>query len=92
MELNEIKKKLYLQKPTAHFKYIRMEVAYYECIVKGEELDSDIGCHCVVHDTVNSKTYEGIQVNFEIPVNDMGTADFFPTMEAKLLNRWIVIN
>lgn len=29
-------------------------------------------------------------VNFEIPVSDMGDADFFPEMDAKLLNRWIV--
>jgi hypothetical protein len=29
-------------------------------------------------------------VNFEIPVNDMGDADFMPTMEAKLLQRYII--
>ena len=90
MELNEVKKKLYLQKPTAHFKYIRMGVAYYECLVKGKELDSDIGYHAPI--TEDGKAYEAITIAFEIPVNDMGTADFLPTMEAKLLNRWIVIN
>lgn len=31
-------------------------------------------------------------VNFEIPISDMGNADFYPEMEAKLLNRWIVID
>lgn len=29
------------------------------------------------------------RVHFEIPVNDMGDADFLPRMEAKLLGRWI---
>ncbi len=29
-------------------------------------------------------------VYFEIPVYDMGEADFMPEMDAKLLNRWIV--
>ena len=30
-------------------------------------------------------------VFFEIPVDDMGSADFDKVMDAKLLNRWIVI-
>lgn len=30
------------------------------------------------------------RVKFEIPVDDMGDADFGSTMEAKLLIRWIV--
>jgi hypothetical protein len=29
------------------------------------------------------------RIEFEIPVNDMGDADFLPTMEAKLLIRWV---
>ena len=29
------------------------------------------------------------KVQYEIPVHDMGTADFTPEMDAKLLNRWI---
>jgi|TARA_R110000824_G_scaffold106610_10_gene252065 hypothetical protein len=32
----------------------------------------------------------GAIVSFEIPISDMGSTDFFPTMEGKLLNRWIV--
>ena len=31
-------------------------------------------------------------INFEVPVNDMGDADFFPIMDAKLMNRWLVLN
>jgi hypothetical protein len=30
------------------------------------------------------------KVNFEIPINDMGDADFFSQMDSKHLNRWIV--
>lgn len=33
---------------------------------------------------------EEMRVNFEIPVSDMGDADFTPTMEGKLLIRWLV--
>lgn len=33
-----------------------------------------------------------MRVEFEIPVDDMGEADFSSTMEAKYLNRWIVTN
>ena len=32
---------------------------------------------------------EDFEVNFEIPIEDMGNTDFMPTMDAKLLNRWI---
>jgi len=31
-------------------------------------------------------------VVFEIPVIDMGDADFFQEMDSKYLNRWITIN
>ena len=36
--------------------------------------------------TLNDETI----VDFEIPCNDMGEADFLPYMEGQLLNRWIV--
>lgn len=29
------------------------------------------------------------KINFEIPVSDIGDADFLPEMEAKLLIRWL---
>jgi len=35
---------------------------------------------------------EEMRVHFEVPVDDMGDADFLPSMDAKLLNRWIVLN
>lgn len=42
----------------------------------------------------NGKAYYTTQVGdttikFEIPVEDMGSADFFPEMDSKFLNRWI---
>jgi len=39
-----------------------------------------------------STLVDGLEINFEIPTEDMGDADFFPTMEAKHLNRWISEN
>lgn len=32
------------------------------------------------------------RVYFEIPVNDMGDADFTSEMDAKLLGRWLINN
>lgn len=34
---------------------------------------------------------ENYIVNFEVPVDDMGDADYFPSMDAKLLARYIKI-
>lgn len=31
----------------------------------------------------------GEMIRFEVPVSDMGTADWYPEMEAKHLVRWI---
>jgi hypothetical protein len=33
---------------------------------------------------------EPVQINFKVPVDDMGDADFEPFIDAKLLIRWIV--
>lgn len=66
MELNDIKKFLYREKPTATFMYIRKGAAYYSAWING------------MHEVI-----------FEIPVNDMGDADFLPEMDAKLLARYI---
>ena len=32
---------------------------------------------------------DGTKINFEIPISDMGDADFFSHMDSKLLTRWI---
>lgn len=31
----------------------------------------------------------GTFIDFQVPVDDMGDADFYTEMDAKLLNRWI---
>ena len=31
-----------------------------------------------------------IEIRFEVPISDMGDADFLDHMDSKLLNRWIV--
>jgi len=67
MDLNEIKKTLYKEKPFATFSHIRKGSAFY-----------------------STKLEIGEIITFEIPIIDMGDADFFPIMDAKLLIRWIL--
>jgi hypothetical protein len=74
MTTNEIKKELYKQRPKAELLYIRQGIAFYDTKIK--ECEEPI---------IKYKT-----VFFEVPVSDMGNADFFPEMDAKHLNRWIV--
>ena len=74
MTKNEIKKKLYLQKPVAKLLYIRKGLAYYDAVVRIND-----------ESVLEYKT-----VFFEIPVSDMGDADFLPEMESSLLLRWII--
>lgn len=77
METNEIKKLLYKQNPAALFKYIRKGNAYYQA---GIEIDKD-----------NLLDLPIVKlITFEVPVSDMGDADFLSMMPAKLLIRWIV--
>lgn len=72
MEKNEIKKRLYKEKPAAHLEYIRKGMVHYVTL-----LDSENG--------IDSEP-----VRFEVPVEDMGDADFFPSMNAHLLIRYLV--
>lgn len=39
---------------------------------------------------IESENHEPVEIRFEIPIIDMGDADFEPYMEAKYLIRWIV--
>ena len=66
MEINEVKKSLYKQKPAASLMYIRKGTAYYETHLQ-----------------------DATRLMFEVPVDDMGDADFLPQMDAKLLIRWV---
>lgn len=74
MTLNEIKKELYRQKPTAHLLYVRGGYIYYQSKL---EINKE--------DEKELKT-----VFFNVPIGDIGDADFTPTMDAKLLNRWLI--
>lgn len=74
MNLTEVKKELYKQKPIANLIFIRKGIVYYDATIEIKE-----------NDTLQFRT-----VFFEVPVSDMGDADFTPTMDAKLLNRWLV--
>jgi len=76
MNKTEIKKALYKQKPKANLQYIRRGVAHYKTVIK---LESE-----------NLEFTQTQEILFEIPVDDMGDADFKSEMDAKLLNRWIV--
>ena len=73
MEKNEIKKMLYKQNPSAKLSFIRKGKVYYTATI-------------IVDGESDSESFN---VTFEIPVDDMGEADFFTIMESKYLNRWI---
>lgn len=74
IDINRIKKELYKQNPRANLLCIRKGIAYYDAKLKFEE-----------NNILSFKT-----IFFEIPVSDMGDADFTSQMDGKLLNRWIV--
>lgn len=38
---------------------------------------------------IESENYEPVEIKFEIPVSDMGDADFEYSMDSKYLIRWI---
>ena len=38
-----------------------------------------------------SKLEDGTLLTFEVPVDDMGDADFFVGMDAKLMLRWLTV-
>ena len=40
--------------------------------------------------TIRNEEGLKVMVEFQVPVNDMGDADYFPIMETKLLNRYII--
>ena len=64
--------------------YKEKPIAKFEYIRKGKAYYSTWASY--EHESIDTK------IIFEIPVDDMGDADFLPEMEAKLLVRWIMIN
>lgn len=80
MTTNEIKKLLYKRNPLANLQYIRKGKAYY---MAGFQIDEND----------NTLPIKMQYVYFEVPVADlaeMGDADFYPAMLAKLLIRWLL--
>lgn len=75
VEINKIKKALYIEKPIANLLYIKNGIACYDSTFKIEEKP------LIIYKTVF----------FNIPVSDMGEAEFKPKMDAKLLIRWLTI-
>jgi hypothetical protein len=75
MTTNEIKKELYKQNPKAKFDFIRQGLAYYKAKITVEN-EGQIPFNKFI--------------TFEVPISDMGSADFFAEIDAKHLNRWIV--
>ncbi len=69
----EIKKRLYKEKPEARFSHIKMGTAYYYCTLRN----------------FDDKIPTNETLIFEIPVSDMGDAQFESRMEAQLLIRWL---
>lgn len=68
MTLNEIKKEIYKQQPTAYFQFIRLGVAYYETQLKETP---------IVLGGEDDMVWKGSSVKFEVPTNDMGSVAFF---------------
>lgn len=78
MTSNDIKKLVYKQKPEAKLDYIRKGTAYYSAVIKVGDSNHPIR-------PADTKT-----IQFEVPGNDMGDADFTSDMDAKLLLRWLI--
>lgn len=78
MELNEIKKKLYTQKPSAKFIKASNVSLTYSAIVNLAKAEG-LNCHL------------DIRIYFHIPISDIGDATFENTMPAQQLIRWLVI-
>lgn len=70
LQLNDIKKILYKDNPSAVLTQIRKGVAYYSAF------------------TISGT--DQIKIYFEVPVSDMGDADFLSHMDSKYLIRWLV--
>jgi hypothetical protein len=77
MELNDIKKEIYKQQPSAYLESINKDGIHYmtQVLAPGSE---------------NDESAEYIDVFFAIPFNDLGDAVFVERVAANHLIRWIV--
>lgn len=72
--MNEIKKELYRIKPMAFFQRMNREFVHYQTKFL----------------PMNVLPAEEMTINFQIPISDIGEAEFGEVMPAQLLIRWIV--
>lgn len=72
--LNEVKKLLYKEKPSAILSEIREGIAYYSAHISTRSESDEL---------------IEIIVDFKVPVSDMGNASFRVSMESQHLLRWL---
>lgn len=79
MEINEIKKSLYREKPVANIEQIKKDGIFYSCKFN------------VVVETLESrKRVVNMDVFFCVPLDDIGEAIFLNEMPAQLLIRYLI--
>ncbi len=76
LSINDIKKILYKDNPVANLQYVRKGHVYYKALIRFTTGDSPIK--------------ESKYINFDVPIVDMGDADFHAEMSGKHLIRWII--
>ena len=92
LSLSEFKKALKDQNKIGEIGHISCFVMWCKNLpgYKYRDSTSDYGLlHLLFHCMHIPSEIEEKRIEFEIPVDDMGDADFLPTMEAKLLIRWV---
>lgn len=77
MELNEIKKSLYKEKPTATIIHVSKSGVLYSTYFDTGKLDE-----------FSKRKYENVY--FQVPIDDMGESAFLKDMPAQLLIRYII--
>ena len=77
LNINDIKKALYKQKPIAEFNCVVGKTIYYKTKIYTTKRDDAIPV------TFN--------IDFAIPIDEIGDTVFYKEMDGKLLNRYIVI-
>ena len=77
MELNEIKKTIYKEKPSAEIIHVKKDGILYDCQIDGDQ-------------TNEAGRLLYMRVYFLVPLTDLGEAPFLRYMPAQLLIRYII--
>ncbi len=64
MDKTLIKKEIYKQKPTANLKFIRKNVAYYNCDILVEDINSTISFEIPTDDMGDADFYNEMEAKF----------------------------